>query len=248
MGGTMAKAVDDGSRTREELIRELEDLRGKVSALEARRRGAHPDERLTLDALMEQIPIAVIIADSGLTVRMVSRYGQDLIGYPPQTLEGIGYEEHIERWKLRRPDGTRPGPEGLPLMRAIKRGEVVRDEEYTVECADGRKLYILCNAGPIRDASGAVMGGAVVIRDITDRKRGVDALRKLNAELRDALDRVKVLSGLLPVCASCKRIKDSAGNWTSMERYISERSNAEFTHGICPDCARKLYPGISGKK
>lgn len=242
------KAESDKSRTKDELIRELEALRDRVSALEAQRRCAYPDERLTLEALMEQIPIAVIIADASLTVRMVSRYGQDLIGYPPRALENIGYEEHLGRWKLERPDGTRPGTEDLPLMRAIKRGEMVKNEEYTVESADGRKIDILCNAGPIRDASGGVMGGAVVIRDITERKRDLDELRKLNAELRDALDRVKLLSGLLPICASCKRIKDSAGNWNSMERYISERSNAEFTHGICPDCAKKLYPEFSRKK
>jgi PAS domain S-box-containing protein len=240
--------ADDRNRTIDELAAELKALREKVSALEALRRGEGPGDRFTLEALMEQIPIVVIIADADLTVRMVSRYGQDLIGYPPQTLENISYEEHVRRWKLLRPDGTRPGMEDLPLMRAIKGGEVVKNEEFTVESADGGKLDILCSAGPIRDAAGKVMGGAVVIRDITERKRDLEELRELNAELRDALNKVNVLSGLLPVCASCKRIKDSAGNWNSMERYISERSNAEFTHSICPDCAKKLYPELSGKK
>ena len=51
-----------------------------------------------------------------------------------------------------------------------------------------------------------------------------------------------MLSGLLPICTACKKIRDAAGSWNSIEAYISERSNAEFSHGICPDCARRFYP------
>jgi hypothetical protein len=56
--------------------------------------------------------------------------------------------------------------------------------------------------------------------------------------------RVKYLEGILPVCASCKKIRDEAGNWQHIESYIRERSAAEFSHGICPECAEKLYPGF----
>ena len=54
--------------------------------------------------------------------------------------------------------------------------------------------------------------------------------------------RMKTLEGLLPICASCKKIKDGQGSWKQIETYVRDRSEAEFTHGICPDCARKLYP------
>ncbi|HBG19366.1 MAG TPA: hypothetical protein DDY32_08855, partial [Desulfobulbaceae bacterium] len=70
-------------------------------------------------------------------------------------------------------------------------------------------------------------------RDITERK-------KLQAE-------IKILRGLLPICASCKRIRDDQGNWTQMELYIKNHSEAEFSHGLCPECARKLYPEIFKK-
>lgn len=56
--------------------------------------------------------------------------------------------------------------------------------------------------------------------------------------------KMKVLEGILPICSSCKRIRDKKGNWFQFESYISNRSEAEFTHGICPECAMKLYPEL----
>ena len=61
-------------------------------------------------------------------------------------------------------------------------------------------------------------------------------------ELHKALDKVKTLSGFLPICASCKKIRDDKGYWNQIEAYISEHSEAEFSHGICPECSKKLYP------
>ena len=68
--------------------------------------------------------------------------------------------------------------------------------------------------------------------------------KKLILELHEALANVKKLSGMLPICASCKKIRDDKGYWTQVETYIRDRSEAEFTHGICPECAKKLYPEI----
>ncbi|HXW00169.1 MAG TPA: response regulator [Anaerolineae bacterium] len=67
-------------------------------------------------------------------------------------------------------------------------------------------------------------------------------LRRLNKELQAALAKVKMLSGLLPICASCKKIRDDKGYWQQVEVYIQDHSEAEFTHGFCPDCLAKLYP------
>jgi GAF domain-containing protein len=67
-------------------------------------------------------------------------------------------------------------------------------------------------------------------------------LEKANQDLRRAMADIKVLSGMLPICAACKRVRDDSGYWAQIESYIAERSSAEFTHGICPDCAGKLYP------
>jgi hypothetical protein len=76
-------------------------------------------------------------------------------------------------------------------------------------------------------------------RDIAERKR-------IEGELREALAQVKTLSGLLPMCANCKKIRDDKGYWSSVEKYISSHSEAEFTHGICPECLEKLYPSYYG--
>jgi hypothetical protein len=66
--------------------------------------------------------------------------------------------------------------------------------------------------------------------------------RELALELQAAMSNIKILSGLLPICASCKKIRDDKGYWNQMETYISEHSEALFTHAICPECGRKLYP------
>ena len=65
---------------------------------------------------------------------------------------------------------------------------------------------------------------------------------KLIIELQDALEEVKTLSGLIPICSFCKKIRDDNGYWNQIESYIKEHSEAEFSHGICPECAKKQYP------
>lgn len=72
-------------------------------------------------------------------------------------------------------------------------------------------------------------------------------VRKRTEELEKALAEVKRLSGFLPICASCKKIRDDEGYWQQVEVYIRDRSEAQFSHGICPDCAEKLYPGLTDK-
>ena len=65
------------------------------------------------------------------------------------------------------------------------------------------------------------------------------------AELKEALAEVKTLRGLIPICSSCKKIRDDKGTWNRIESYIAAHSEAEFTHGICPQCIRELYPEIA---
>jgi PAS domain S-box-containing protein len=86
-----------------------------------------------------------------------------------------------------------------------------------------------------------------IVRDITQRKNAEEERERLIKELQDALGQVSELSGLLPICASCKSIRDDKGYWTRLEAYISAHSKAEFSHGICPDCAKKLYPEYYGR-
>jgi len=84
-----------------------------------------------------------------------------------------------------------------------------------------------------------------VVRDITGRKQNEAERNKLILDLQDALANVKSLSGLLPICASCKKIRDDKGYWSQVESYVQKHSDATFTHGICPDCIKKLYPDLA---
>ncbi len=81
------------------------------------------------------------------------------------------------------------------------------------------------------------------LKDEIERRKAAQQEREILIEdLKQALAEVKTLSGLLPICASCKKIRDDRGYWSQIEEYISRHSEAEFTHGICPECANKLYP------
>lgn len=82
------------------------------------------------------------------------------------------------------------------------------------------------------------------IRYAIERKRNELEKEKLIEKLQTALNTVKTLSGLLPICASCKKIRDDKGYWNRLEAYIEDHSDAEFTHGLCPECVRKYFPNI----
>lgn len=81
-------------------------------------------------------------------------------------------------------------------------------------------------------------------KEITVRKKSEEILQSEQAKLHNALSRVKTLSGLLPICSSCKKIRDDKGYWNQIENYIKKHSDADFSHGLCPDCIKKLYPDV----
>lgn len=84
-----------------------------------------------------------------------------------------------------------------------------------------------------------------IIRDISVRRRLEQEQEDLILEVKDALAKVKTLSGLLPICAHCKNVRDDKGYWDKIEAYIHKHSDAEFSHGICPECAKKYYPDFN---
>jgi len=96
---------------------------------------------------------------------------------------------------------------------------------------------------------GKVTGEMLVraIRYAIERKRIENEKEEVIAELQEALAKVKLLSGFIPICASCKKIRDDNGYWRQVESYIREHSNAEFSHSICPDCSHRLYPELYPK-
>jgi PAS domain S-box-containing protein len=120
--------------------------------------------------------------------------------------------------------------------------KINRTEEFIVENKDGISFFVEVAASSVTSASGERIGRMASFIDITKRKMLEAVLQK---KLQDALEQIKVLRGVLPICASCKKIRDDRGGWNRLEDYIKEHSEAVFSHGICPDCAKKLYPDFS---
>ena len=89
------------------------------------------------------------------------------------------------------------------------------------------------------------VNGSLLVRSILyaiERQQMETEREELLLELKEALSQVKLLSGFLPICSSCKKIRNDKGYWQQIESYISEHSNAEFSHGLCEKCAKRLYP------
>jgi hypothetical protein len=107
---------------------------------------------------------------------------------------------------------------------------------------------MLLNARQIQRVLGKERIILLAIEDITERKRAEKERERLIRELQDTLAKVKQLSGMLPICSSCKKIRNDKGYWSQVEVYIRDNSEAEFTHGICPECMKKLYPDFADNK
>jgi len=118
---------------------------------------------------------------------------------------------------------TRPLQDLVRAARAVGQGDL--EHQITVQTRD--------EIGVLADSFRAM---------VKKRKQVEQGREELISELQEALDNVKKLEGMLPICSSCKRIRDDKGKWNELEAYIHEHSEAEFSHGLCHDCAQKIYP------
>ena len=126
--------------------------------------------------------------------------------------------------------------------------EMLDKEELAIHQDTGEQRWHLTSKVPLIDSHGKVTGVVGIARDITEHKRAEAERERLIKELQDAIADIKVLSGLVPICSSCKKIRDDKGYWTQLEGYIQEHTQAKFSHGVCPDCMKKLYPDFIPKK
>ena len=109
--------------------------------------------------------------------------------------------------------------------------------------SDGEKQrYYDLRILPLHSRRGRILGQLIHLTDISEHREAEEERDNLIAQLQEALAQVRALQGLLPICASCKRIRNYAGRWRQMEEYVSSHSATEFTHGLCPDCRKRLYP------
>jgi PAS domain S-box-containing protein len=112
----------------------------------------------------------------------------------------------------------------------------------------GTKIDVHVTISPIKGPNGKIVGGSSIAYNITERKRAEDERTRMIQELNETLSKVRTLSGLLPICAACKKIRDDKGYWQKLETFVHEHSNAEFSHSICPDCMHELYPDFAAKQ
>jgi hypothetical protein len=134
--------------------------------------------------------------------------------------------------------------EAKAALGRVLEGQEVRGLELDMQGKEGQERVVLWNATRMSDAAGQALGAILSGQDITQRKQAENDREALIRELEQALEEIRTLSGLLPICAQCKKVRDDRGYWQQIEAYVQEHSQARFSHGICPSCARQLYPEL----
>jgi PAS domain S-box-containing protein len=135
-------------------------------------------------------------------------------------------------------------PEDLERLKGYNRQRLIDPKkapdhyEFTFYRKDGKIRHSLMSVAVIPTSQNIVCS----FLDITDRKQAEEERERLITELQSAIEHIKTLRGIIPICASCKKIRDDKGYWQQVEAYVSRHTEAQFSHGVCPDCMKKLYP------
>jgi sigma-B regulation protein RsbU (phosphoserine phosphatase) len=162
-----------------------------------------------------------------------------LFGYSAEEIIGQSYARLI-------PEHRRS--EMLDIQAGIRRGDVFGEMETERLHKGGRILPVAVTVSPVRNNGGEIIGASSIARDISRQKQAEHERQHLMESLQAAARQVQSLSGLLPICARCKRIRDDQGYWQQVEAYISKHSAATFSHGICPACAEQYEREFELKK
>lgn len=203
-----------------------------------------------LETLMEHIPEGITIADApDVKIRMVSKYGQEMIGHPRELIEGITADKYPELWRLFHTDGITPaGSDEFPLVRATKYGEVITNEEWIMQKPDGKIIMILINAAPIRDKDGKISGGAIAWRDVTERKQAQEKLKQSYEKLQKSIDGiinaiVKIVETRDPYTAGHEKRVSQLASAIAKEMGLSEdRINGIRMAGVIHDIGKIYVP------
>lgn len=184
--------------------------------------------------LADQSPEMIFINKRGRIV-YANRMCEELMGYSREEF----YSPEFNFMSLIAPEDAARVAESF---RKHMQGQNLPAYLYSLVTKDGRRLEALLSSRLIPYEGEQAILGTVV--DITERVRADHERERLLAQLQNAMTEVKLLSGILPICASCKRIRDENGDWHAVEEYVRDHSEADFSHSICPDCVRKLYPDL----
>ena len=209
-----------------------------AAAAERRERRQVAELTARLAAIVEGTTDAIFSRDMAGTILTWNSAAETMYGYAAAEVVGTPISIIVPPERMN---------EVVDILGKLKRGERIEGMETTRVRKDGGPIEVSMTISPVKDEKGRVIGAAIIARDITERRRLEQERLKLIADLQNALSQVKQLSGLLPICANCKRIRDDKGDWQPVEVYVHAHSQADFTHGICPDCTKDLYPDIYRK-
>jgi len=215
----------------EQRLHELESVESRFKRMQEALQESEAQKKAILDASIDSIRLV----DKDMRIIWTNKIIEKLIN--KNRIELVGeycYEVFTGRDK--------PCP-NCPTEKAMKSGEI----EHSIICETDVKgiegiSYWADYAVPVKSATGEITGFIQVSRDIDDIKKAEIALREEKNKLENAMDKIKRLSGLLPICSHCKKIRDDKGYWNQIEAYLTENSEAKFSHGICKECAKKYYP------
>lgn len=224
---SLEKSVQERTRELEATNRKLKaEVKGRKKAQQEIQKVKREWE-ITFDAMVDWVCLVHL---DGTIIRSNQR-GAQMFKAPVRDLSGLNCCEVLHGSPRRVPD--------CPMPAAIASG---RRKSVELQLADGR--WMMISIDPIIDENNDLLTVAHICRDITERKAIEVEREKMVLELKAALADVKTLSGLLPICAVCKKIRDDKGYWNQIEAYIHKHSGTQFSHGICPDCARDIYPEL----
>ena len=200
-----------------------------------------PDHRLLLRSVLSKAGHADIVMAESAQAAFAALSLHD--GAPPPQIDLILL------------DVLMPEMDGVAACRRIKQSDRLKDIPIIMVTAknDADNLQEAFSAGamdyiakPVNSVEllARVASALTLKREMDHRKAREEDLRRSNDELQQALKEVKTLRGLIPICASCKKIRNDGGFWQQLEDYLSEHSGVEFSHGLCQPCIKKLYPGV----
>ena len=229
-----------GRKTKKALINELDELRHRIGELQSSE--AH------LNALKEALSIVYDAIDSAVGGMLITDLEGRITYVNPAFLRIFDYSKKEEVLGNNAADFfASKEVKSLSDVRAIIDLAPSATEEFTVIGKDGKTFYVEVSCSNVTNDKGNVAGRMASFVDITPRKQIELERETLIGKLQSALAKVKTLRGLVPICASCKKIRDDKGFWHQVEVYIRDHSEAEFSHSVCPDCAEHLYPGYANR-
>jgi PAS domain S-box-containing protein len=190
--------------------------------------------------IFEEGPLGMALADREGRFVKVNEMLCRMLGCSAEELTSLTFAD------ITHPDDK---DRGLEDSLKLTRGEVpcCRTQKRYIR-KGGDNLWVQLTISMIRDNLREPLYFLVMVEDITRRKRVEEERERLIDELQEALVRVKTLTGMLPICACCKKIRDDKGYWNQLETYISEHSEVLFSHGYCRDCLKKSYEELEALK